>query len=115
MNGEMPYKERLSSLNILPLSYDRELKYLTFFYKALFGFINVNLSNYMSFVSHGRTLLSLSSEYILQNPLCKTTTFQSYYTTVLSISGTLYLKKYLLTVSLDLVLLNVISSTNIQS
>ena len=116
MNRKMPYKERLSSLNLQPLSYDREMKDLTFFYKALFGFINVNLSNYVSFVSHGRTRLSLSSEYILQNPLCKTTTFQSSYTTtVLSIYGTLYLKKYLLTVSLDLVLLNVISSTNIQS
>ena len=86
MNGEMPYKERLSSLNLLPLSYDRELKDLTFFYKSLFGFINVNLSNYVSFVSHGRTRLSLSSEYILQNPLCKTTTFQSsYYNRIVNI------------------------------
>ena len=71
MNGEMPYKERLLSLNLLPLSYDREMKDLTFFYKGLFGFINVNLRNYVSFVSHGCTRLSLSSENILQNPLCK--------------------------------------------
>ena len=89
MNGEMPYKERLSSLNLLPLSYDREMKDLTFFYKALFGFINVNLSNYVSFVSHGRTRLSLSSEYILQNSLCKTTTFQSsYYNRIVKIWNT---------------------------
>ncbi|CAB4006426.1 Hypothetical predicted protein, partial [Paramuricea clavata] len=89
MNREMPYKERLSSLNLLPLSYDREMKDLTFFYKALFGFINVNLSNYVSFVSHGRTRLSLSSEYILQNPLCKTTTFQSsYYNRIVNICNT---------------------------
>ncbi|CAB4031032.1 Hypothetical predicted protein [Paramuricea clavata] len=89
MNREMPYKERLSSLNLLPLSYDREMKDLTFFYKALFGFTNVNLSNYVSFVSHGRTRLSLSSEYILQNPLCKTTTFQSsYYNRIVNIWNT---------------------------
>ncbi|CAB4017423.1 Hypothetical predicted protein [Paramuricea clavata] len=31
----------------IPLSYDREMKDLAFFYKALFGFLNVNLSNYM--------------------------------------------------------------------
>ncbi|CAB4008436.1 Hypothetical predicted protein, partial [Paramuricea clavata] len=89
MNREMPYKERLSSLNLLPLSYDREMKDLIFFYKALFGFINVNLSNYVSFVSRGRTRLSLSSEYILQNPLCKTTTFQSsYYNRIVNIWNT---------------------------
>jgi hypothetical protein len=65
------------------------MKDLTLFYKALFGFINVNLSNYVSFVSHGRTRLSLSSEYILQNSLCKTTTFQSsYYNRIVKIWNT---------------------------
>ena len=79
MNREMPYKERMSSLNLLPLSYDREMKDLTFFYKALFGFINVNLSNYVSY----------SIEYILQNSLCKTTTFQSsYYNRIVKIWNT---------------------------
>ena len=50
MNGDITYKERLLSLNLLPLSYDREIKDLTFFYKALFGFVNVDLSNFASFV-----------------------------------------------------------------
>ena len=35
MNGDITYKERLLSLNLLPFSYDREIKDLTFFYKAL--------------------------------------------------------------------------------
>jgi hypothetical protein len=88
---------------------------MSFSYTSFYISIHYFLYFYMSFVSHSRTRSSLSSEYILQNPLCKTTIFNPPTTTVLSRSETLYLKKYLLTVSLDLVLLNVISSTNIQS
>ena len=89
MNGDITYKERLLSLNLLPLSYDREIKDLTFFYKALFGFVNVDLSNFVSFVNHGRTRLSRSSDKILQTPLCKTTTFQSsYYNRIVKIWNT---------------------------
>ena len=70
-------------------SYDREIKDLTFFYKALFGFVNVDLSNFVSFVNHGRTRLSRSSDKILQTPLCKTTTFQSsYYNRIVKIWNT---------------------------
>ena len=43
--GELSYKERLSALNLLPLSFDREIKDLVFLYKALFGYVNVDVSN----------------------------------------------------------------------
>ena len=50
-----------------------------FLYKGLFGYLNVNISKYVTFVSHGRTRLSNTSKYILQGQICKTTTFQSSY------------------------------------
>ena len=52
---------------------------LVFLYKALFGYVNVDVSNCVSFVSHGRTRLSNTSKYILQSQICRTTTFQSSY------------------------------------
>ena len=64
------------------------IKDLTFIFKALFGFVNVNMSNFVSFVNHDRTQLSHSSEKILQTPLCKTTTFQSYYNRIVKIWNT---------------------------
>ena len=77
--GELCYKERLLALNLLPLTFDREIKDLVFLYKGLFGYLNVNISKYVTFVSHGRTRLSNTSKYILQGQICKTTTFQSSY------------------------------------
>ena len=49
--GGMPYKERLLALNLLPLSYARETKELTF-YKALYGLSDFNVSNFVSLISH---------------------------------------------------------------
>ena len=77
--GEESYKERLLAPVLLPLTFDREIKDLVFLYKALFGYLNVNISNYVSFVSHGRTRLSNGSKYILQSQGCKTSTFQSFF------------------------------------
>ena len=77
MNGELEYKERLSALNLLPLTFDREIKDLVYLYKALFGFLDVDICRYVSFVTHGRTRLSRASRYILQRQTCKTSTFQS--------------------------------------
>jgi hypothetical protein len=51
----MSYKERLLALDLLPLTFDREvLQGLgVSAYKALFGYVNVDVSNCVSFVSHG--------------------------------------------------------------
>ena len=40
-------------LNLLPVCYDREIKDLTFLYKALYGMTDLNALNYVSFVPHG--------------------------------------------------------------
>ena len=49
------YKDRLQSLAILPLAYDRELKDLVLFFKLVNGFYDFNLSNFASFVTRGNS------------------------------------------------------------
>jgi hypothetical protein len=72
-------KERETTLRRKGKTYDREVRDLVYFFKSLFSYIDVNIDNYVSFVSHGRTRLSHTSRYILQSKLCKTNTFQSSY------------------------------------
>ena len=76
--GEVSYKERLQQLDMLPLVYDREIKDPVFFFKAVNGYIDMNISNFVHFVSHGRTRRALSNKY-LETPLCKTYTYSSSY------------------------------------
>ena len=73
------YKERLTALELLPLCYDREIRDLIFFYKALYGISDLNVHDYVSFVTHGRTRLSLNPTLMLKFPSCKTTTYQASY------------------------------------
>ena len=75
--GVMSYRDRLLTLKLLPLTFDRELKDLVFFYKCLNGFTDLNVSDFVSFVSHGRT--RLSNFYNLKTPVCNTSTFQASY------------------------------------
>jgi hypothetical protein len=75
--GQQEYKDRLVTLDLLPLCYDRELKYLIFFYKASRGYIDIDISNFVSFVNNGRT--RSSHLRILKRPYCRTNTFQSSY------------------------------------
>ena len=42
--GEMSYRDRLITLDLLPLTYDRELKDLVFFYKCFFNHIHLDVS-----------------------------------------------------------------------
>jgi hypothetical protein len=109
--GEMSYKLRIERLlaleDLLLLTFDREVKDLVFLYKALFGYVNVDVSNCVSFVSHGRTRLSNTSKYILQSQICRASTFRSSYYNVSSNCGTLYVKMYVWRLCLVLVLLNV--------
>ena len=48
--GEVSYKDILINLELLPLSYDRELKDLLFFYKWLYNYIDFNTFNVHCFV-----------------------------------------------------------------
>ena len=77
--GGMSYKERLLSLNLLPLTYDREIKDLTFFYKAMHGLYDLDVLNFVSFVSHSRTRNCNKPSLVLKIPSCKTNTFKSSY------------------------------------
>ena len=74
--GEVSYKDRLLALNLLPLSYDREIKDLTFFFKAIYGYYDLNIFDYVSFVSDSRTRNYVNPSLMLKVP-CKTSRFQS--------------------------------------
>jgi hypothetical protein len=50
--GEMPYEDRLTTLNQLPLVYDRELRDLVLVYKSILGCIDLNIEQFVSFVQH---------------------------------------------------------------
>ena len=73
----MSYKDRLLVLNLLPLTFDRELKDIIFFYKCPNNLTDLNVKDFVSFACHGRT--RLSSSYSLKTQLCKTSTYQSSY------------------------------------
>jgi hypothetical protein len=73
--GQQEYKDQLVTLDLLPLCYDRELKDLIFFYKASHGYIDIDISNFVSFVNNGRT--RSSHLRTLKTPYCRTSTFQS--------------------------------------
>jgi hypothetical protein len=79
-------------LNLLPLTYDREIKDLTFFFKLLNGFYDLNISNFVSFVSHIRTRNCENPSLVLKVPSCKTSTFSRPSLTVLSLSGIVCVK-----------------------
>ena len=63
--------------DLLPLAYDRELKDLVFLYKCLNNYTDLNILNFVSFISHGRT--RRSNSFNLTTPSCKTSTFQASY------------------------------------
>ena len=77
--GEISYKQRLITLNLLPLCYDREIKDLVFFFKALHGHIDFDVHRFVSFTNNGRTRLSRNPSLTLKVPLCKSKTFPSSY------------------------------------
>ena len=74
---DLSYKDRLKMLNLLPLSYDREIKDLIYFFKLLNGFYDLNISNFVSFVSHNHTRNCKNPSLVLKVPSCKTSSFQS--------------------------------------
>ena len=75
--GEVSYKDRLIKLDLLPLSYDRELKDLSFLCKCVYNHIDLNVHCFVDFISHGRARLSNSLNQ--KTPTCRTSTFQASY------------------------------------
>ena len=75
--GKLSYKERLIQLDLLPLTYDHDVKDLVFLYKALYGYIDIDIS-FIKSVSHGHTRRSQSSDIkYLETPFCKSAMYQS--------------------------------------
>ena len=70
----MLYRGRLLTMKLRPLTFDCELKDLVFFffYKCRKGFTDLNVYDFVSPVSHGRT--RLSNPYNHKTPVCKTST-----------------------------------------
>ena len=71
------------------LVYNREIKHLVFFYKAVYGCIDINVSDYvLTFNNHPRTRRGQSAGCYLTFPACKTSNLQaSYFETVEQLSG----------------------------
>ena len=75
----MSYGERLLTLDMLPLAYHREIKDLVFFYKAVYGYIDIDISDYVTFNNHPRKRRGQSAGCYLTFPTCKTSTLQASY------------------------------------
>ena len=73
----MSYGKRLLALDMLPLAYDREIGDLVFFYKAVYGYIDIDVSNYVTFNNHSCTGRGQSAGYYLTVSACKTCTSQA--------------------------------------
>ena len=56
----MSYEERLFVLDMLPLTYDRGIMDLAFFYLAVYSCIDIDVANYVAFNDHPRTCWFLS-------------------------------------------------------
>ena len=48
-NNKLSYKDRLTSLSLLPISYWLEYLDILFFFKCKLGYINFRIDNYVSF------------------------------------------------------------------
>ena len=79
-------------LNLLPLSYDREMKDLTYFFKLLNGFYDLNIFNFVSFVSHNRTRNCKNPSLVLKVRRVKQVLFSRRSLTVLSLFGIMCVK-----------------------
>ena len=86
------------ALDMPPLTYDPEIKDLVFIYKAVYGFIAIDVSNYVTFNNHPRTCAPwpVSASCYLTVPACKTRTLQASY--FVRTGGTTYATKLSLVV-----------------
>jgi hypothetical protein len=66
--GEITYKQRLTTLNLLPICYKRERTDLVFFFRALHENIDLDVRTFVSFVNNGRTRLSQNPTLTLKTP-----------------------------------------------
>ena len=66
-NNKLSYKDRLTSLNLLPINYWLEYLDILFFFKCKLGYINFRIDNYVSFCTgssrRGATEIFLKNVY----------------------------------------------------
>ena len=78
--GDLTYVARLKKLDLLPLSYDRQIKDLIFYYKCRYGQIDLDI-DILTLIVSSRT--RRGSSMYLQSPYCKPSTFKaSYYSRI---------------------------------
>ena len=77
--NEMTYDERCKRLQVLPLSYRREVLDLVFLYNCLHGAIDVDFTDEITYVNSCGNLRSTSHVLNLQTKLVKTETYKSSY------------------------------------
>ena len=56
-----------------------KFKTWSFFYKALNGYVDLDISKYVSFLNHNLSRQTLNPNLLLQVPFCRTTTFKNSY------------------------------------
>ena len=76
---ERTYDERCKRLQVLPLSYRREVLDLVFLYNCLRGAIDADFTDEITYVNSCRNLRSTSHGLNLQTQLVKTETYKSSY------------------------------------
>ena len=74
--GEVSYKQRLLTLRLLPLTYDKEIRDLIFLFNCISGSTDLNIDPFVPFVSHDRSR-SQNPSLMLKLAYCKTIAFQA--------------------------------------
>ena len=74
--GEISYKQRLLTLRLLPLTYDREIRDIVFLYNCIFGHTDLNINRFVTFVPHDRSRTQ-NPTLMLRPAHNGTTTFQA--------------------------------------
>ena len=77
--NELSYPERCLSLNLLPLSYRREVADLVFCFKCLNGYLDVDFTEELCIFNPGNSLRSSHSGLLLQERRTRTEHFKAMY------------------------------------
>ena len=74
--GEISYKQRLLTLRLLPLTYDREIRDIVFLCNCIFGHTDLNIDRFVTFVPHDHS--RTQNPTLMSRPAhCRNTTFQA--------------------------------------
>jgi hypothetical protein len=73
---DMSYSERCAALQLLPLSFRREISDLLFMFKCANNLVNISLESYVSFVSTETNLRSANQGPLLRGQRVRTETFK---------------------------------------